>query len=344
VVCADACRANGVEVGELAAAIQEALGRSLPGAVSLRNPIHLTASASAEDYRRTLASLIEAAACDVILAIFVPSLVTRASDVAIAIRDVAETCEQCTIAAVFMTGEGPPRELSSDRVHVPGYDFPEDAARAVALAARYGRWRAAPEGTLWPPTSCRPVEAAAIISQELAAGSSWLAPAGVAALLDCYGLPLAGVGLAPDPARPAGGAGRPGGPVALTSGVELTVGVVHDPSFGPVLACGAGGPTAELIQDVAVRITPVTNLDVHEMVRSLRTFPMLEGYRGSPRCDVPAIEDVLLRVGAMVEAHPEIVELDCNPVLARPDGVLIAHARVRVEAASARPPMPSTTA
>ncbi len=354
VLCADACQANGVEVAELPLATQEELGRFLQGAASLRNPIHMigsaaasrcaSASASAEDYRRTLRALIDTDACDVILAIFVPELITRASDVAAAIREVAETSEHCTIATVFMTGEGPPPELSSDRVQVPGYDFPEDAARAVALAARYGRWRAAPEGTLCQPASCRPVEAAAIISQELAAGSSWLAPARVAALLDCYGLPLATGSLAPGPLRAVDGAAEPRGPVACTSGVELTVGVVHDPSFGPVLACGAGGPTAELIQDVAVRITPVTDLDAHEMVRSLKTFPLLDGYRGAPRCDVGAVEDLLLRVGALVEAHPEIVELDCNPVNARPDGVLIAHARVRVEAAPARPPMPSMTA
>jgi acetate---CoA ligase (ADP-forming) len=330
VVCADACQANGVEVAELPAATQKELGQFLHGSAPLHNPIHMigtasaSASASAEDYRRTLRALIDTEACDVIVAIFVPELITRASDVAAAIREVAETSERCTIATVFMTGEGPPPELSSERAQVPGYDFPEDAARAVALAARYGRWRAAPEGTLGQPPSCRPVEAAAIISQELAAGSSWLAPARVAALLDCYGLPLA--------------------PGSLATGVELTVGVVHDPSFGPVLACGAGGPTAELIQDVAVRITPLTDLDAHEMVRSLKTFPLLDGYRGAPRCDVGAVEDVLLRVGALVEAHPEIVELDCNPVVARPDGVLIAHARVRVKAAPARPPMPSMTA
>jgi acyl-CoA synthetase (NDP forming)/GNAT superfamily N-acetyltransferase len=343
IVCADACRTNGVEVAELTVATQEKLRRFLHGSASLDNPIHMIASASADDYRRTLRALIGADACDVILAIFVPALITRASDVAIAIREVAESSEHCTIAAVFMTGEGPPPELSSDRVQVPGYDYPEDAARAVALAARYGRWRAAPEGTLSQPGSCRPVEAAAIISQELAAGSSWLSSARVAALLDCYGLPLATGLLAPD----AGGAANVAvGParVALTDGVELTVGVIHDPSFGPVLACGAGGPTAELIQDVAVRITPVTDLDAHEMVRSLKTFPLLDGYRGTPRCDVGAVEEVLLRVGAMVEAHPEIVELDCNPVLARPDGVLIAHARVRIEAAPARPPMPSMNA
>jgi acyl-CoA synthetase (NDP forming) len=119
------------------------------------------------------------------------------------------------------------------------------------------------------------------------------------------------------------------------------VGVVHDQSFGPVVACGAGGINAELIKDVAVRITPVTDLDADEMLRSLKMFPLLDGYRGAERCDVAAVEDVLLRVSAMVDSHPEIIELDCNPLIARPDGAVIVDARVRVEVAPPRAPVPS---
>src|SRR5579862_6513407 len=128
------------------------------------------------------------------------------------------------------------------------------------------------------------------------------------------------------------------------TGVELIVGVVHDLSFGPVLACGAGGTTAELVKDVAVRITPLTDRDAGEMLRALRTFPVLNGYRGATPCDLGAIEDVLLRVSAMVEAHPEIAELDCNPLIARPDGALIVDARVRLEAVEPAPPLPSLRA
>ncbi len=129
-------------------------------------------------------------------------------------------------------------------------------------------------------------------------------------------------------------------PMAPT-GPELIVGVVNDGSFGPVLACGAGGTTAEVIKDVAVRITPVTDLDAREMLRSLKTFPLLDGYRGAARCDIEAIEDVLLRVSAMVEEHPEIVELDLNPLIATPDGAVIVDARVRVQDAPPEVPMPS---
>ena len=87
-----------------------------------------------------------------------------------------------------------------------------------------------------------------------------------------------------------------------------------------------------------MRITPLTKLDAHEMIRALRTFPLLDGYRGAPRCNVDAIEDVLLRLSVMVEAHPEIVELDFNPLIATADGVVIVDARVRVETVPARPP------
>jgi len=124
----------------------------------------------------------------------------------------------------------------------------------------------------------------------------------------------------------------------------LIVGVVNDHSFGPVLACGAGGTSAELMQDVAVRITPVTDVEAHEMVRSLRTFPLLDGYRGARPCNVAAVEDVLLRVSAMVDAHPEIVELDCNPLIVTFDQVLIVDARVRVETVEPPAPMPSLRA
>jgi acyl-CoA synthetase (NDP forming) len=103
----------------------------------------------------------------------------------------------------------------------------------------------------------------------------------------------------------------------------------------------AGGTTAELIKDVAVRITPVTDLDAGEMLRSLKTFPLLDGYRGAPACDLGAIEDVLRRVSAMVRAHPEIVELDCNPLIASPTGATIVDARVRVAASEPAPPVPS---
>ena len=125
----------------------------------------------------------------------------------------------------------------------------------------------------------------------------------------------------------------------VEGGVEMLVGVVHDPLFGPVVACSVGGTTVELVRDVAVRVTPITDLDATEMVRSLRTFPLLEGFRGAPPADVRALEEVILRLGALVDAHPAIAEMDCNPVLVLPRGALVVDARIRVQTVAPDQPL-----
>ena len=130
----------------------------------------------------------------------------------------------------------------------------------------------------------------------------------------------------------------------VQGGVELIVGVVGDALFGPVVACGAGGVQAELLNDVAARISPLSPEDASEMLRSLASYPLLQGYRDTPQTDVAAVEEVLLRISAMVEAHREIAELDLNPVVAKPDGATVVDARIRVEVAPPRRPWPSAYA
>jgi acyl-CoA synthetase (NDP forming) len=124
-------------------------------------------------------------------------------------------------------------------------------------------------------------------------------------------------------------------------GIELIVGTVGDPDFGPIVACGAGGHAVELLGDVAVRLAPLGRRAARTMLRSLRTFPLLEGYRGAPSADCAAIEDVLLRVSALAAAHPEIAELDCNPLQAGPRGAVVLDARIRVAPVPTPRPFPA---
>jgi acyl-CoA synthetase (NDP forming) len=123
------------------------------------------------------------------------------------------------------------------------------------------------------------------------------------------------------------------------AGVEMLVGVVNDPQFGPTIACGAGGTLVELLKDVSVRLSPLTRSDAARMLRELRSFPLLEGYRGGPTCDVAALEEVLLRISALAEDHPSIAEMDCNPVIVSASGAVVVDARVRVAPAAARRPL-----
>jgi acetate---CoA ligase (ADP-forming) len=118
----------------------------------------------------------------------------------------------------------------------------------------------------------------------------------------------------------------------VAPGVDMIVGVVHDRQFGPVVACGAGGTFVELLRDVSVRLTPLTQQDAAEMVRALKTYPLLTGFRGRPSADVPALEDAVLRVSAMVEDIPQILELDCNPIVVHERGAVIVDARIRITA------------
>jgi acetate---CoA ligase (ADP-forming) len=115
-------------------------------------------------------------------------------------------------------------------------------------------------------------------------------------------------------------------------GVEMIVGVVHDPQFGPVVACGAGGVLVELIKDVSVRLAPLSRRDAEEMVLQLKSYPILTGYRGAKPSDVNALVETVLRVSALVEDLPQIAELDLNPILVHERGVTVVDARIRVDA------------
>jgi acyl-CoA synthetase (NDP forming) len=118
----------------------------------------------------------------------------------------------------------------------------------------------------------------------------------------------------------------------LSGGTEVMVGVTHDPLFGPLIAFGLGGIHVEILGDVQFRITPLTDRDAGEMVRKIKGYRLLQGYRGHPPADVEAIEDVLLRLSRLVEEIPEISELDLNPIFALPpgQGCRIVDARIRV--------------
>jgi len=119
----------------------------------------------------------------------------------------------------------------------------------------------------------------------------------------------------------------------VVGGVEAIAGVTQDPTFGPLIMFGLGGTYAELLKDVALRLHPLTELDAKELVSSIRMSRLLEGFRGSPPSDTEAVQELLLRLSAMVEDIPQIAELDFNPVkvMARGEGYCVVDARISVK-------------
>ena len=114
-------------------------------------------------------------------------------------------------------------------------------------------------------------------------------------------------------------------------GVEVIIGMSQDAQFGPVLMFGLGGILVEVLKDVSFRIVPIVRRDAAEMVREIKGYPLLEGYRGQEAVDVSYLEEMLIRVSDFVEQNPEVKELDLNPVFAYSDGAVAVDARVILE-------------
>ncbi len=115
-----------------------------------------------------------------------------------------------------------------------------------------------------------------------------------------------------------------------TPGTELVMGVRTDPVFGPLLAVGLGGIHVEVLRDIRFGLVPATPVTARRLLERLRAFPILKGVRGGTPVDLDKVVDALLRLSALVNEHPEIAEVEMNPVFARPDGVEAVDVRLRV--------------
>ena len=111
-------------------------------------------------------------------------------------------------------------------------------------------------------------------------------------------------------------------------GAEVILGITTDQQFGPVLMFGLGGVFVEALKDVAFRVVPLEQRDAAEMIREIQGFPVLEGFRGSPQRDLAALEQMLMQLSSFAQAHPEVQELDLNPVFAHERGAVAVDARI----------------
>ncbi|BBO90209.1 acetate--CoA ligase family protein [Desulfosarcina ovata] len=120
-------------------------------------------------------------------------------------------------------------------------------------------------------------------------------------------------------------------------GVEVIIGCARDPKFGPIVMFGLGGTLVEALKDVTFRLAPMCIASAHNMIRSIKTFTVLQGVRGNPPSDLAAIKDCILRVSTLVANHPEISELDINPLIVYPDGqgAVVADCRILLKSDNA---------
>jgi acetate---CoA ligase (ADP-forming) len=386
ILLADACAAHGLGVPSLAEATTAALRTFLPPAAGLGNPVDMIASATPEQFARTIEIVAADPAVDALVAIYVPPMVTEPEQVAAAIARAAGTvAPEKPVLAVFMSTRGAPALLGSGpRGPLPSYSFPENAALALAAAERYGRWRRRRQGTALTLGRFERSAVRAVVDRVLAkaTGPVWVEPHDLWTILRAGGIAFAANELT-TPAEAVATAERLGYPLVakavapglvhksdvggvildldsaaavaaavrtlaarldgvklslervllqrqVPAGIEALVGVTSDPTFGPLLVCGLGGVLVELLRDVVYHLTPVTDVDAADMIGKLRAARLLDGYRGQPPGDRDALAQVIQRVSALVEAIPEIRELDLNPVKVLPPGggAIVVDARM----------------
>jgi acyl-CoA synthetase (NDP forming) len=386
VLAADACADLGLTVHKPHKRIRRRLRALIPEGGTADGPIDTTAAVSADRFRKCL----ELAAADeevsAMITLILPTgatgdLVPAIQEADIRVPLAAVLLNQAETVRLLPGSAKGDREL--DRTRIPAYASPAAAAAAVARAARYGAWRAAPSGVVPEFCDIKTEGGRALLRDFLRSHrhGGWLPPDTAAALLCRYGIPLAEL-------TPAGseddavGAFAAGGraPVVLKAdvpglvhkteaggveldlrteadvraayrrltdrfgdklravlvqpmigdGTEVIVGVADDHLFGPLVVFGFGGVATEVLADHAARLTPLTDIDADTLIRSIKAAPLLLGYRGGPPADLAALRDLLTRVSRLADDLPEITDLDLNPVIARPDGVFVVDARVKV--------------
>jgi acyl-CoA synthetase (NDP forming)/GNAT superfamily N-acetyltransferase len=314
VLAADACSDAGLQVASLGRETRQALRDLLPPSASVAGPVDTSAVVAPGAFRRCLELVGADPRVDAILAV---TITTATSDL---VPEVAAARLPVPIAAAVMDQLEAVRLLAGpDEVSagVPAYAYPESAARALGHAARYGRWRNKAPGAFPDVEDLRQGRAMEIVASYLAGTTQggWLPREQLVELLGCYGIPLAG--------RPA---------VTMAGGDEVTVNVLQEQVFGPVVLFGRAHG-ADVPADRAARLAPLTDTDADELIRSIRAAPLPAGRPDAPGAGLGSLKDMLLRVSQLADDLPQIAELELSPVIARPDGAVAVDARVRIQAA-----------
>ncbi|MFJ1968197.1 GNAT family N-acetyltransferase [Streptomyces sp. NPDC087903] len=306
-----ACAGSGLSVPALGGRTRRTLRAALSPRAEVANPVDLTPMATAAHYRQALDAVLADDGIDAAVVLFMPPLADKPDEVASAILDAAAAAPAKPVVTSFLGGAGVADLLHRDGLVVPTYTFPEAAATSLGHAAAYQAWRSTPAGVVPDLPRVDTDRGRALVAGR--APGPVPAPL-VAELLDAYGIAVGDTGPGP-------------GPDAFLS-------VSADPVFGPVIAFGLTGDYADLMADVAHRVTPLTDRDAREMVRSLRAAPLLDGRAGGAGVDLAALENTVLRISAMVEDLPEIESLELRPVRLLPPGHGIAVARATVRLAA----------
>jgi acyl-CoA synthetase (NDP forming)/RimJ/RimL family protein N-acetyltransferase len=328
---------NADSLGLLAADAAAAAG--LDAAV----PVHLGPRAGADDYEAALAAALGDDDVDAVVALFAPPTVGGYDPrVPERLRGAAAGAAK-PIVATYLGYEGMPGDLrvkGPDGMpaegSIPSYPAPEDAVRALAYVVRYARWRRRPQGRHPDLPDIDRRRARALAAEWLGSGGPVETTRKQAAeLLACYGITLTekdeDVAGSARSGGTAGAAGPEGSWGAEGAGVLARIVTMEDASFGAVISFGLADEISALLDDRAYRLAPLTDVEASDLVRAIRTAPLLLGHRGAEPVDVAALEDLLVRASRLGDDVPEVARLELNPVVVGPSGCAVRDVTLRLE-------------
>ncbi len=371
ILATDAAEASGLRVPELSTSLQEKLRALVPTAASLSNPVDLGAAVQPDEIARVLTTLGGCLEIDSIVTVFTETLAASPDEVRDAVRQACVSVQLPIVATEVGTSARSVQVPGSSRV-IPMFGYPEDAVRALGVAAAAARAMTR-ESTRPPkPAGLSLSRIRELVTTELRSGSRWLEPDAVARLLAACGLTIAEQRVASGRAEVLHAARELGYPVVIKraagihksdtngvvvdvrnemearralrqlgeptvlvqrmyrGGLELIVGAIQDPRFGPVVMVGPGGVLVNLTGEHNLGLTPLDTATLDGLLGTATMTRLMAGYRNLPAVSHDAVADVVTRVAWLVEHFPEIAELDINPLVCAGDRLVAVDAKIRI--------------
>jgi acetyl coenzyme A synthetase (ADP forming)-like protein len=386
IIATDACVSLGLEMSDFDEETYKVLEDILPEEASTQNPVDILGDGGPERYEKALDVVLKDENVDAVITIFVPPLMSKPLEIALAISRVRANYDK-PVLGCFMGREEVLTSIQElERNNIPAYLFPESAAKSIAGMYKYNQVKQRREGEL-KQFEVNTEKAENILVEAKKKGSGFLPNNQVKDILEAYGFNFPALELAKDEKEAMKIAKRIGYPVALKiaspdiihksdaggvaldiedenelrkkynriisevktkvpkakidgmiveemviGGRETILGMSLDPNFGPLIMFGLGGIYVEILKDVSFRIAPISDLDASEMVRSVKSYPLLKGVRGEKSVDISSIEEYIQRLSRLVEDFPEIEEIDINPFVVFEKGKCcnIVDARIKI--------------
>jgi acetyltransferase len=351
IMTVDALVGAGLKLAELGDRTRKKLEDILPEEASTKNPVDMVAAAGPEEYSGVMNAVLADRRVDAVITIFVPPIVTKEIEIAESIVKSAKRYKKPVLSCLLGRTEDSPGFVHLTDNKVPSYIFPESAVKSISSMVKYREYLEREKGKVKAFRVDRKIPKK-IINRVKREKRTWLAEMEAFDVLEAYGFTTVTTEVVSTLEEVKKAAKKIGYPVVIkacgegiihkteigvqemvTGGKEVILGMKDDEHYGPIVMFGTGGIYVEYLKDVAFRLAPLTDVDANRMVKSIQSYPILEGVRGEKASDVDSLIDSILRLSQLAVEFDEIEQMDINPIMlfSKGDGYKIVDVRIAIK-------------